>query len=449
MSSFAQFNLPESLNNAIADVGFTIPTPMQEKAFSAIRSGKDIVGIAQTGTGKTLAYILPILYDLKFSKQSSPRVVILVPTRELVLQVVDMVESMTKYMNTRVLGIFGGRNINVQKQAVSQGTDVLVATPGRLYDIALTGILQLKTVKKLVIDEVDVMLDTGFRAQISNIFELLPQKRQNIMFSATMSKDVDVLIDSYFIAPTRISIGISGTPLANIEQQCYSVPNFHTKANLLLQLIADPNEYTKVLVFVSGKRIANRLFERLEEHFVDKIGVIHGSRSQNFRIKSIKLFEEEKHRVLVATDVMARGLDFNKISHVISFDTPDYPENYIHRIGRTGRAEEKGKSILFYTKKEQEMKESIESLMDYKIPQTEFPDDVEVSKELIPEERPREIEISSLHKKVDTSKGAAFHEKSEKNKKFNSGSTVMKKKGKYKKPKSKGDKIANRRKKRR
>jgi ATP-dependent RNA helicase RhlE len=449
MNSFAQFNLPKPLADAITDQGFTLPTPMQEKAFSAIRSGKDIVGIAQTGTGKTLAYTLPVLYDLKFSDQAPPRVVILVPTRELVLQVVEMVESMTKYMNTRVLGIFGGRNINKQKQAVAEGTDILVATPGRFYDIALTGILQLKSVRKLVIDEVDVMLDTGFRAQLNNILGLLPKKRQNIMFSATVSDEINRLIEHNFVSPTRISIENSGTPLKNIEQQCYAVPNFYTKVNLLSELLADKNEYHKVLVFVSGKRIANRLYENLEERFLNEVGVIHGNKSQNFRIKAIEQFEAGKHRDLVATDVMARGLDFSKISHVINFDAPEYPENYIHRIGRTGRAEEKGKSVLLYTEKERPEKEAIEEMMGYKIPESEFPLWVEISQELIPEERPKAKEINTGHKITEIARGPAFHEKSMKNQKRNSGGKSLKMAKKYKKPKTRCDKTINKRKKRR
>ncbi len=449
MNSFAQLKLPKTLNNAISDLGFDSPTPMQEKAFSVIRSGKDIVGIAQTGTGKTLAYTLPILNDLKFSKQKSPRVVILVPTRELVMQVVDMVKSMTKYMNIRVLGIFGGKNINVQKQAVAEGTDILVATPGRLYDIALSGVLQLKTVKKLVIDEVDVMLDVGFRPQLKNIFEFLPQRRQNIMFSATMTEEVDVLIDEYFTIPTRVSMAISGTPLASIEQKCYPIPNFHTKVNLLSALLANQDEFSKVLVFVSGKKIANRLFEAMEINFAGIVSVIHGDKSQNYRIKSVKKFEEGEHRILIATDVMARGLDFNKISHVINFDTPAFPENYIHRIGRTGRAEEKGKSILFFTEKEKDSKEAIEIMMDYQIPKLQLPEEIKISQELIPEERPETFDKPSVHVKIDVSKGAAFHEKSEKNKKINQGGSYLRKMKKYKKPKTKGDKFANKRNKKR
>lgn len=449
MTAFTDLNIAGPLLNALADQGFERPTPMQEKAFSAVRSGHDVVGIAQTGTGKTLAYLLPILHDLKFSKQVTPRVLIVVPTRELVLQVVEVVEAMTKYMNVRVLGIYGGRNINVQKQAVAEGMDVLVATPGRLYDIAMTKVLNLRDVRKFVIDEVDVMLDAGFRPQIASILEILPQKRQNIMFSATMSQDVDAIIDNYFIQPKRISIGISGTPLANIRQQCYQVQNFHTKVNLLAGLVADSEVFTKVLVFISGKKLADRLFNSLLEHIPGGLGIIHGNKSQNFREKTIAKFEQGSHRILIATDVMARGLDFNKVSHVINFDTPSYPENYIHRIGRTGRAEARGKSILFFTSKERENKEAIEQLMDYKIPQMKFPNEIEISTELIPEEQPKQTEIYTKQNKKVVEKGPAFHEKSAKRQKTNSGGKAQKMKQKYKKPKTKGDKNINRRKKKR
>lgn len=449
MNAFTQFDLTKPLYNAIEDMGFTQPTPMQEKAFSAIRSGRDLVGIAQTGTGKTLAYLLPILHDLKFTKIDAPRVLILVPTRELVIQVVEVLETLAKYMSVRILGVYGGRNMNIQKQQVAEGVDILVATPQRLFDIAVTKVLVLKHIKKLVIDEVDVMLDTGFRPQVTSILEILPKQRQINMFSATMTEEVDDLIDDYFVNPQRISIALSGERLENIRQQCYFVQNFNTKVNLLRSLVADPNEFSKVLVFISGKKLANRLFESLEETFADELGIIHGNKSQNFREKAIAHFEEGKHRILIATDVMARGLDFSKISYVINFDVPYYPENYIHRIGRTGRAEERGKSILFYTSKEREAKESIEKLMDYKIPQLKFPEDVETTRELIPEERPRQIEISSKLKRPKIEKGDAFHEKSEKRQKMNSGGKRKKMTQKYKKPKTKGDKNANRRRKKR
>ena len=200
MNTFENFNLSKPLRNAIVDLGFEKPTPLQEETFSVILSGRDVVGIAQTGTGKTFAYMLPILQGLKFSKQISPRVLVLVPTRELVLQMVEMIGSFAKYVSVRVLGVYGGTNINTQKHAVAEGCDILVATPGRLYDLAVSQTLKLKEVNKLVIDEVDVMLDLGFIYQLTSIFDLLRERRQNIMFSATMTEEVDALIDDFFIA---------------------------------------------------------------------------------------------------------------------------------------------------------------------------------------------------------------------------------------------------------
>ena len=445
MNAFENLKLSNPLYNAIDDLGFESPTPIQTEACPVILSGKDVVGIAQTGTGKTYAYMLPILRDLKFSDQIIPRVLILVPTRELVLQVVEQTESLTKYLNVRVLGIYGGTNINTQKKKIALGTDILVATPGRLFDLVVNGALQLKAVKKLVIDEVDVMLDLGFRHQLTNIFDLLPQRRQNIMFSATMTDEVDALIDEFFSFPSKISIAVSGTPLHNIAQQSYEVANFYTKANLLSYILADGNEYTKVLVFISSKKNADLLFEVLRNSFGSDICVIHSNKSQNYRIRSIKEFDSGVNRILITTDVMARGLDLDKISHVINFDTPNYPENYMHRIGRTGRAEQEGKSILFYTVNEIEAKERIESLMDYKIPKADFPETVEISKELIAEERPKNSELNLKPRTNIKTSGGAFHEKKEKNLKTNQGGSYLRKGKKYKKPKTKGDKNFNRR----
>lgn len=442
MNTFETINLSKPLQSAMSDLGFTTLTPIQDEAYSVILSGKDLVGIAQTGTGKTLAYLLPILQDLKFSKQLNPRILILVPTRELVIQVVEMAESFAKQMNTRILGVYGGVNINTQKQKVALGADILVATPGRLYDLALCGALQLKGITKLVIDEVDVMLDLGFRFQLTNIFELLPSRRQNIMFSATMTDEVAALIDDDFVTPAKISIALSGTPLDNIEQRCFEVPNFYTKVNLLSHLVADKKEYTKVLVFVSNKNNADRLFAALLEKNGSEIGIIHSNKTQNYRFKSIKDFDEGNNRIMIATDIMARGLDLEKVTHVINFDTPNFPENYIHRIGRTGRAEQQGKSVLFYTAKEEEAKDRIETLMSYQIPLIDFPEEVEISNQKTPEERATTGDTKNPnrnYKKVELAPG--FHEKKEKNKKTNKGGSYKRELAmKYKKPKTKGDK---------
>ncbi|MCK5774598.1 MAG: DEAD/DEAH box helicase [Bacteroidales bacterium] len=433
------------LLNAVTELGLNTTTPIQERTFSVIRSGKDVVGIAQTGTGKTFAYSLPVLQDLKFSKQDNPRILILVPTRELVLQVVDELKKLTAYMNVRILGLYGGTNIKTQKQAVAKGSDIIVATPGRLYDIALTKVLQLKGIKKLIIDEVDVMLDLGFRYQLSNILEFLPNRRQNIMFSATMTEEVDLLIDDYFVSPEKISIAVSGTPLDNIKQRIYAVPNFYTKINLLAHILKKKDKFLKVLVFVSSKKNADIVFEAIEEIYGEEVRVIHSNKSQNYRIRSVEDFDEGINRILISTDIMARGLDLNEISHVINFDTPIFPENYMHRIGRTGRAEKEGKSLLFYTPREEKAKSGIERLMDYEIPMLKLPNSVEISRTLTLEERPVEKEINTVHKhKIIEPSGAAFHEKKEKNKKENQGGSykrIIAKK--YKKPKTRGDKKMN------
>ncbi|HET8885219.1 MAG TPA: DEAD/DEAH box helicase [Salinimicrobium sp.] len=445
--TFQELNLNTPLLNALEDLKFSTPTPIQEQAFSVIMSGKDMLGIAQTGTGKTFAYMLPILRKLTFSKQKNPRVLIMVPTRELVVQVVEEIEKLSAYINVRVTGVYGGTNINTQHQDLLGGQDIVVATPGRLYDLVLRRALQLKSIQTLVIDEVDVMLDLGFRFQINNILELLPTNRQNIMFSATITEDVENLIETDFKDPVKVSVATSGTPLENIQQKGYKVPNFNTKVNLLKHILADKETYNKVLIFVAYKKMADRLFTALETKFTDECTVIHSNKTQNYRLRSIRQFGEGFCRILVATDVMARGLDIESVSHVINFDTPSYPENYMHRIGRTGRAEKEGVSIVLTTEKEDEYLEQIENLMNKKIDQFEIPEEVEISTELIPEEQPQAFEINNpVKRKKKEASGEAFHEKKEKNKKENLGGSYRREIAKkYKKPKTRGDKNYNRR----
>lgn len=447
--TFQDLNITTPLRNALEDIGINKPTPIQEESFSTIMSGKDMVGIAQTGTGKTFAYMLPILRMLKYSEQKNPRVLVLVPTRELVVQVVEEIEKLTAYMNVRIAGVYGGVNMNTQHQSLLQGQDIVVATPGRLYDLVLRRALQLKSIQKLVIDEVDVMLDLGFKFQINNIFELLPQNRQNIMFSATITENVENLIEANFKSPQTISVAASGTPLDNIKQTGYKIPNFYTKVNLLRHILADKETYSKVLIFVAYKRMADRLYAELEQYFQDECTVIHSNKTQNYRLRSIKQFGSGFCRILVATDVMARGLDIESVSHVINFDTPKYPENYMHRIGRTGRAEKQGNSILMTTEAELESLEKIEALMKMEVPQEELPAEIEISSELIPEEQPKVFEINNPGKNKDeNAPGPAFHEKKEKNRKENLGGSYRREIAKkYKKPKTRGDKNANRRKK--
>lgn len=431
--TFDELNLNKPLISALDDLGYINPTPIQEKAFPVIMSGKDVVAIAQTGTGKTFAYLLPMLRQLKYSDKKHPRILIVVPTRELVLQIVREIEKLTSYMNVRYQGVYGGTNINTQKQLVYDGLDILVATPGRLVDLALTGLLRLKDIQKLVIDEVDQMLSLGFRQQLISFLETLPAKRQNLMFSATMTEDVEKVIAKYFYEPFKIEIAAHGTPLDKIIQKGYHVPNFYTKVNLLEYLLNDV-ELSKVLVFVENKKLADRLFELIEKKLVDQVGVIHSSLSQNNRISALKNFHDGRKRVLIATDIIARGLDISDVTHVINFDTSRLPEDYIHRIGRTGRANKAGVAISFINEAEQEYQFEIENLMNKEIPIQPFPAAVQISKIYTEEEKPSIIDknlkrINAI--KIPIGQGA-FHEKKEKNKKVNLGgpSVLDPKKGK-------------------
>ncbi len=434
---FKELNLTTALQNALTDMGFLSTTTIQQKVFSTAMSGADICGIAQTGTGKTIAYLLPCLCQWKFTKDISPQILVLVPTRELVVQVVETVRQLTAYMNVEAVGVYGGVNINTQRLSVEKKVDVLVATPGRLFDLVMNRSVKLKSIKKLVIDEVDEMLNLGFRTQLKNLFELLPEKRQNLLFSATLTEDVENLIQLYFLNPLKIEAAPTGTPLENIQQVIYEVPNFNTKVNLLKLLLVEDMSMTKVLVFAATKALADQLFEQLEQDHEDSAGVIHSNKDQNHRFNTVRQFKAGVYRFIIATDIVARGIDVAEVSHVINFDTPDEPENYIHRIGRTGRADKKGISITFVTPKEKDARENIEALMNYKIPVLPLPLHLEISAILTEDEMPKKY-VKEIQIKIPKREnvGASFHEKSAKNSKVNKKvsrrDVMMKKYGKTK-----------------
>jgi len=420
MATFEQFNLPKSLQKAIDDLGFVTPTPIQQKSFNMILSGKDVMGIAQTGTGKTFAYLLPILKQWKFQPTHAPRVVILVPTRELVVQVVEEVEKLTKYMSIRVLGIYGGVNINTQKTAVYDGIDIMVGTPGRTMDLALDNILRFDDLQKLVIDEFDEILNLGFRTQLTSILAMMKDRKQNILFSATMTEEVDEILEDYFNFPEEVSLAPSGTPLEQIKQSAYIVPNFLTKLNILKDILTNDETSTRVLLFVNNKRLADFVLEHINEEFPDQFGVIHSNKTQNYRLNTMELFQNGELRGLVTTDVMARGLDITDITHVFNLQMPEIPEQYIHRIGRTGRADKEGFAVSFVSPKEEETVLEIESLMNYEIPTIEIPAHVTIAEQRLEFEKDK-VKMKTNKRKIDTERGEAFHEKKDKNKKVNLG----------------------------
>ncbi len=427
--TFNDFNLNTPLKNALIDLEFEYATPIQEACYSLILSGKDTVGIAQTGTGKTFAYLLPLLRYLPYSDQKAPRILIVVPTRELVVQVVDEIEKLTKYIQVRFAGVYGGTNIATQKKLVHDGLDILVATPGRLLDLALTGVLSLKNIQKFVIDEVDEMLQLGFRPQLLSIMEIIPDKRQNIMFSATLTPEVEAVIDQFFRFPEKVIIVPHGTPLDQIDQQAYHVPNFYTKVNLLKHLIDTDSTMEKVLIFAGSRRHADRLAEKLSENKNLILGVLHANKSQNNRFETLNKFDEGNLKILITTDIMARGLDIADVSHVVNFSMPIAPEDYIHRIGRTGRAEKNGVAISLINELEKQSQGDIENLMKRPIPMLPIPDEVEISSVTTDEEKPAPLYDKPYFVNTSISKNSgAFKEKSEKNKKINSGGAGRKEK---------------------
>jgi len=418
--SFSSFNLNNPLAKALEAMSVTVPTSIQEKSFPVILSGRDMVGIAQTGTGKTLAFLLPVLQQWKFSKEKNPTIVVVVPTRELVIQVVEVTEKLTTFMQFRVAGVFGGVNMVQQTPRLVEGVDMIVGTPGRMLDFLLNGTLKFKSVKKFIIDEVDEMLNLGFRPQLIRLMDFLPEKRQNMMFSATIMPDISAFIHDYFCNPQELEAARTGTVLANIKQNAFKVPNFNTKINLLHFMLHNHPEFSKVLLFVSTRQLADKVYDTISKDYENQLAIIHSNKSQNNRFENLHRFNEGDARMLIATDIVARGLDFGEVTHVLNFDMPDEPEAYMHRIGRTGRVDKKGVALTFISPEDGWRREAIEGLMNQKIKLMALPENLAISDELQDWELPQ-VKMKNQLAKVTRPEmgGGAYHEKKAKNKKVN------------------------------
>src|SRR6267142_1219596 len=347
---FRALNLSPQIMQAVRDAGYTEPTPIQVAAIPLISAGHDIIGIAQTGTGKTAAFVLPILMKLAASKPNGqprrPRALVVAPTRELVVQIEENVRAYAKHVPLRMATVFGGVSERPQIEALRSGVDMVVATPGRLIDLMEQRAANLSGVEFLVLDEADRMLDMGFLPQIRRIVKALPQKRQTLMFSASLSREIEQLTHQFQQSPKMVEIGRRANPAEAVTQFVYEVRP-HLKPALLLHLLSDPN-YDTVLVFSRTKHGADRIARRLESSGI-KTGTIHSNRSQNQRLRALKDFKSGAVRILVATDIAARGIDVDGISHVVNYDFPMHAEDYVHRIGRTGRAHAVGDAISFAT----------------------------------------------------------------------------------------------------
>ncbi|EJN30975.1 DNA/RNA helicase, superfamily II [Pseudomonas sp. GM84] len=371
--SFASLGLSEALVRAIEAAGYTQPTPVQQRAIPAVLQGRDLMVAAQTGTGKTGGFALPILERLfpaghpdKSQRHGprQPRVLVLTPTRELAAQVHDSFKVYARDLPLVSACVFGGVGMNPQVQAIAKGVDVLVACPGRLLDLAGQGKVDLAHVEILVLDEADRMLDMGFIHDVKKVLARLPAKRQNLLFSATFSKDITDLADKLLHNPERIEVTPPNTTVERIEQRVYRLPASHKRA-LLAHLIT-LGAWEQVLVFTRTKHGANRLAEYLEKHGLSA-AAIHGNKSQNARTKALADFKANAVRVLVATDIAARGLDIDQLPHVVNFELPNVEEDYVHRIGRTGRAGRSGEAISLVAPDEEKLLKSIERVTKQKI----------------------------------------------------------------------------------
>jgi len=350
---FKTMGLADPLVRGILATGYTAPTEIQSQAIPAILEGKDIIGCAQTGTGKTAAFVLPVLHRLETvpqkTKKSRGRVLVVTPTRELAVQIEQAVRGYGRFMKLRTIAVYGGTNIETQIKFLRKGVDVMVATPGRLLDLIQRGSVNLSMVEVLVLDEADRMFDMGFINDVRKIVAELPTERQTLLFSATMPEEIRKLTESIQKTPVMIQIGRQQNPIETITQHIFPVPK-NQKMDLLLHLIERENMHS-VLVFSRTKHGADKICRKLNQNYVEAVA-IHSNRTQGQRLKALDGFKRGKYQVMVATDIAARGINIQGISHVINFDVPAFAEDYIHRIGRTGRATATGDAMTFVSEDE-------------------------------------------------------------------------------------------------
>jgi ATP-dependent RNA helicase RhlE len=413
-ASFQDFKLNKQLFNAIDDLGYEKPSEIQIKAIPRILNGHDVIGIAQTGTGKTAAFVLPLLMKLKFAQGHDPRALIIAPTRELVMQVYENILELGKYTDLRTVCLYGGIGPKKQAQEVAEGCDIIVATPGRFLDIYSAGVLQPKQIKTFVLDEADRMMDMGFMPQIRRVLELLPMKKQNLFFSATFPEKVEKYAYEFTDFPEKVEVTPETMTAELIEQSLYHVPNFLTKINLLKYLFEN-EDFSRVLIFVRTRKNANNVFHFIERRISEEVRVIHANKAQSTRINAINEFKSGNVRVLVSTDITARGIDVEEVSHVINFEVPNKYEDYVHRIGRTGRAAHHGIAISFVDPSDVYHINKIEELIQKKIKVIELPKEIELMDTLPSEKKDMEQEIDRQKHLENPDFKGAFHEKKKKN----------------------------------
>jgi ATP-dependent RNA helicase RhlE len=413
--TFHIFPIQANLIKAIHELGYTEPTPIQVKAIKPILSGNQVVGIAQTGTGKTAAYAIPLISKLYFAKGSYPRALILAPTRELAIQIHKHVGALAVYTDLRIGVVYGGAGLIEQRKMLEKGVDILIGTPGRLWEFYKKEVLVFKHLGHLVLDEADKMLDMGFLPAIHQLLEVLPSKRQTLLFSATMSLRVRNLYADFMEFPVVIEVSPEATPAVGIYQLVYMTPNFKTKINLLTELLDGEQEGRRDIIFCKTKTSANQIVKFIVRRYGENsVRIIHGNKDQNTRMNAVKEFERGLIHYLVATDVVARGIDIAGVNRVFNFDIPLVTEDYIHRIGRTARAGNTGEAITFCSPQEVFYLNRIEKLMKQTIQEKSLPPEVEISETPFEEKQLQDRELDEQRRKIDPTFKGAFHEKKHK-----------------------------------
>ncbi len=362
---FTNFGLKPELSRAVAEKGYATPTPIQSRAIPAVLAGRDVIAGAQTGTGKTAAFVLPILHRLGESPAHSPRALVLAPTRELAAQVAESARTYGRYTGLRTVVVFGGVSVNPQIDLLRKGCDLLVATPGRLLDLAESGAVDLRRIRMFVLDEADRMLDMGFIHAIRRVLRLLPAERQTLMFSATYSDEIRALATHILREPETIDVAARNAAAERVEEHVYRVPKEH-KRHLLAHLIGSAG-WQQVLVFTRTKHGANRLAQQLEGSGI-RTAAIHGNKSQGARERALSEFKARRITALVATEIAARGLDIKELPQVVNFELPNVPEDYVHRIGRTARAGVAGCAVSLVSPDEMPLLRSIEKVLHRSLP---------------------------------------------------------------------------------
>ena len=411
---FEDLKLTRQFLNAIEEAGYDEATPIQQRAIPPLRAGQDVIGIAQTGTGKTAAFLLPLLQRLKYAQGEAPRALVFAPTKELVVQIHQEARKFASYTDLRIVAFYGGVGPKQQIESIENGVDLIVTTPGRFLEIYSRGHIETKKIKHIVLDEADRMMDMGFMPQIRQVQEVIPNKRQNILFSATFPPRVERLADEFLLWPTRIEVTPESTPVSTVTQYKLALPNLRTKIAFIEWYVREKLGEDRLLVFTRRKEEAENLYKFLQRTFEIGIRAVHSNKGQNSRINAMNEFRSGDVQILIATDVASRGIDVPETQWVINASVPRDPHDYIHRIGRTGRAFREGSALTLFDPAEKFAMERIESLTGEAV--LEYPELPELEPFETPKREKQEQarEIDRELKKRDPEYKGAFHEKKRK-----------------------------------